>query len=79
MVEGVEIMVGVADGVGIVVEVIEGVGILVVVGVGIIFVGSELIINLSSSMKSFGLKGEIRIVLFSCVNVKSSKQNGEVL
>jgi hypothetical protein len=64
---------------GIVVVVIEGVGISLVVGIGIIFVGLEQMINLSSSMKSFGLSGDIGIVLFSWVSVKSSKQYDVVL
>jgi len=66
MVEGVVI-----NGVWTMVVVIEGVRILVVVGVGIIFVGLERIINFSSSIKSLGLSGKIGIVLFSWVNLKS--------
>lgn len=63
----------VLEGVGVVVGVVVMVGILVIVGVGIVVVGLKLIINLSSSMKSFGLSGVIGAELFSLVKLKSSK------
>jgi len=68
----------VLDGVGVVVVVVMMVGISVIVGVEIVAVGLKLIINLSRSMKSFGLSGVIGVELLSSVKIKSSKHEGVV-
>lgn len=60
----------VLEGVGVVVGVVVMVGILVIVGVGIVVVGLILIINFSSSMKSFGLSGVIGAELLSSEKLK---------
>lgn len=60
----------VLEGVSVVVRVVVMVGILVIVGVVIVVVGLKLIINLSSSMKSFGLSGVIGVELFSSEKLK---------
>jgi len=54
--------------------VVEGVRVVV----GIVAVGLKLIINLSSSMKSFGLSGVIGNELFPLVKVASSKHEGMI-
>jgi len=62
----------VVEGVGEDMVVVIIFGKLVLAGLGIIVVGLELIINLSNSMKSFGLSGAKQTALFSWIKVKSS-------
>jgi hypothetical protein len=52
---------------------------ILVAGVEIVGMGLKFIINLSKSMKSFGLSGIKENGLFSWLKVKSSKKDGVVL
>jgi hypothetical protein len=76
VVKGDEIVLVVLVVVGEDVVVVLNFGMLVVAGVGM---GLKLIINLSRSMKSFGLSGAKETGLFSWLKVRLSEQNGVTL